>query len=200
MAYIKTVYVNDSTPPISAENLNKQENELEYLDSFTGRSDEFFGVCFLLEQGGLDTNTGAEVTNVNSTRSNFLSLKSGDTISQGGLFVWLLKYNSTSSYNGLVTSGRSDITIASDGLYRLLIGTGTVSDVYDSLKIIRQSNNKTLQELSDETSFQMLDCLRAILFPKDNSLNQLLFIRGVLPRLLQIKLKFGAILTEHWIC
>lgn len=31
MAYQRTIYVNDSTPPISAENLNKSENELERL-------------------------------------------------------------------------------------------------------------------------------------------------------------------------
>lgn len=35
MAYNKTVYVNNTTPAISAENLNKVENELEYLDSLS---------------------------------------------------------------------------------------------------------------------------------------------------------------------
>ena len=35
MAYIKTVYVNDSEPAISADNLNKSENELEFLDNST---------------------------------------------------------------------------------------------------------------------------------------------------------------------
>lgn len=35
MAYAKTVYVNDSAPAISADNLNKSENELEFLDNST---------------------------------------------------------------------------------------------------------------------------------------------------------------------
>lgn len=51
MTYNKTNWVNNTNPAISAENLNKIENELENLDNQINNLEENLSVDYIVEQG-----------------------------------------------------------------------------------------------------------------------------------------------------
>lgn len=123
MAYTKTIWNNDTTPAISADNLNKIENGIESVDNaieghlvnVAPSVDEDYKVNFLKGKNilnetfvtgiGLDTSSGNTYSANNRASTNFVEVKPNTeyTIS-GCTLVVVCCYSSSQSFLGYVTT------------------------------------------------------------------------------------------------
>ncbi len=145
MAYIKTAWANDSTPAISAENLDKMEEELVFLDRKSNSQSVLDSINTTIDICTIDnsyiSSTGGIGSSNNYIRSDFIPVKSGMQIPfklAGGSSIALIAYFSSddistfSNANSVIGNGntRQEVyTVQADG-YIIVSRSKGLSDAY----------------------------------------------------------------------